>query len=79
MSTNTPNTIDLYLMENRSIMAKVNGYPIGNQNGYLIIAGEENATQFKIASIPDIYSGYTLSVEMVNKPRCGNRGKGNRR
>ena len=38
MSTNTPNTIDLYLMENRSIMAKVNGYPIGNQNGYLIIA-----------------------------------------
>lgn len=71
MSTNTPNTIDLYLMENRSIMAKVNGYPIGNQNGYLIIAGEENATQFKIASIPDIYSGYTLSVEMVNSRGAG--------
>lgn len=71
MSTNTPNTIDLYLMENRSIMAKVNGYPIGNQNGYLIIAGEENATQFKITSIPDIYSGYTLSVEMVNSRGAG--------
>lgn len=71
MSTNTPNTIDLYLMENRSIMAKVNGYPIGNQNGYLIIAGEENATQFKIASIPDIYSGYMLSVEMVNSRGAG--------
>lgn len=65
------NVIDLYLLESRSIVAKVNGYPIDNQNGYKIIAGEENATQFKIASVPEKYEYYTLTVEMVNSRGYG--------
>ena len=71
MQTIEVNVIDLYLLENRSITAKVNGYPIDNQNGYKIIAGEENATQFKIASIPEKYEYYTLTVEMVNSRGYG--------
>lgn len=71
MQTIEVNVIDLYLLENRSITAKVNGHPIDNQNGYKIIAGEENATQFKIASIPEKYEHYTLTVEMVNSRGYG--------
>lgn len=67
------NEIELYLLESRGIVAKMNGSELGAQNGYRIIAGEENATQFRIASVPAKYEDYTWTVEMLNSQGYGIR------
>lgn len=61
-----PNTIELNLLENKSIVATMQGYPLANENSYKIIAGEENSTKFIIKSIPNQYANARLTVEMVN-------------
>lgn len=58
--------IQLYLLENKSVQAKVNGYPYSYEGGYNIVAGDRNVTEFEIASIPPQYTNYTLSLEMTN-------------
>lgn len=59
-------TIQLYLLENKSIQAKVNGYPYTYEGGYNIVAGDKNVTEFEIASIPPQYMGWSISLEMTN-------------
>lgn len=66
-----PNIIELNLLENRSIVAKMQGIPLANENSYKIIAGEENATIFSIKSMPVQYENARLTVEMVNAKGCG--------
>lgn len=66
-----PNIIELNLLENKSIVATMQGYPLGNENSYKIIAGEENATKFIIKSIPNQYANARLTVEMVNSQGLG--------
>lgn len=59
-------TINLSLLENRNIIAQIDGIPLAQENSYKIIAGETNATKFKIVSKPEPYADYTYTVEMVN-------------
>lgn len=66
-----PNTINLRLLENKNIVAELNGMPLGNANSYKITAGEENSTKFKIASKPQQYANATYTVEMVNSQGYG--------
>lgn len=66
-----PNIIELNLLENKSIVATMQGYTLGNENSYKIIAGEENATQFIIRSIPTQYENARITVEMVNSKGYG--------
>ena len=66
-----PNIIELNLLENKSIVATMQGYPLANENSYKIIAGEENATKFIIKSIPNQYANARLTVEMVNSQGLG--------
>ena len=47
------------------------GYPLGNENSYKIIAGEENATQFILKSLPAYKDAVELTVEMVNSQGLG--------
>lgn len=61
-----PNTIELKLLENKSIVAQMQGIPLAYENSYKIIAGEENSTIFEITSVPNQYVTYQLTVEMVN-------------
>lgn len=66
-----PNTIELNLLENKSIVATMQGIPLANENSYKIIAGEENSTKFIIKSIPNQYANARLTVEMVNAKGYG--------
>lgn len=66
-----PNIIELNLLENKSIVATMQGYPLANENSYKIIAGEENATTFTIKSLPIEYNTARLTVEMVNSKGYG--------
>lgn len=66
-----PNTINLRLLENKNIIAELNGIPLANENSYKIIAGEENATIFRIASKPNQYTNARYTVEMVNSQGYG--------
>ena len=66
-----PNIIELNLLQNKSIVATMQGYPLANENSYKIIAGEENATKFIIKSIPNQYANAKLTVEMVNSQGLG--------
>ena len=66
-----PNIIELNLLNNKSIVATMQGYPLANENSYKIIAGEENATKFIINSIPNQYANARLTVEMVNSQGLG--------
>lgn len=66
-----PNIINLRLLENKNIIAELNGIPLAQENSYKIIAGEENATQFKIASKPSQYIEARYTVEMVNAQGFG--------
>lgn len=66
-----PNIIELNLLENRSIVAKMQGIPLANENSYKIIAGEENATIFKVVSIPNQYADKSFTIEMVNAKGYG--------
>ena len=66
-----PNIIELNLLQNKSIVATMQGYPLANENSYKIIAGEENATKFIIKSIPNQYANARLTVEMVNSQGLG--------
>lgn len=61
-----PNTIQLKLLENKTIVPYVNGYPYSYEGGYRIIAGEENATEFEISSVPKQYENATFSVRLIN-------------
>lgn len=61
-----PNTINLRLLENRNIISEHNGIMMDNANAYKIIAGEDNATEFKIISKPSQYQSATYTVKMVN-------------
>ena len=66
-----PNIIELNLLENKSIVATMQGYPLGNENSYKIIAGEKNATIFKVVSIPNQYADKSFTIEMVNAKGYG--------
>lgn len=66
-----PNIIELNLLENKSIVATMQGYHLGNENSYKIIAGEENATIFKVVSMPYQYAGKSFTIEMVNAKGYG--------
>ena len=66
-----PNTINLRLLDNKNIIAEMNGISLGQENSYKIIAGEENATIFKIVSKPTKYTNATYTVEMVNSQGYG--------
>ena len=66
-----PNIIELNLLENKTIVATMQGIPLANENSYKIVAGEENATSFIIKSIPAKYENATLTVEMVNSQGYG--------
>lgn len=66
-----PNIIELNLLENKSIVATMQGYHLGNENSYKIIAGEENATIFKVVSMPYQYADKSFTIEMVNAKGYG--------
>lgn len=66
-----PNTINLRLLDNKNIVAELNGIPLAQENSYKIIAGEENATIFKIISKPNQYKSAQYTVEMVNSQGYG--------
>ena len=66
-----PNTINLRLLDNKNIIAEMNGIPLAQENSYKIIAGEENATVFKIVSKPNQYVNARYTVEMVNSQGYG--------
>lgn len=59
-------TIQLYLMENRSIKAEFNNRPYAYEGGINIVAGEINATQFEIKSVPARLKDATITLEMYN-------------
>lgn len=60
------NTIQLKLLENKTIIAYWNNQAITYEGGYRIVAGEENATIFEISSVPKQYEHAYISIEMVN-------------
>lgn len=60
------NTIQLNLLDNKTIAAYVNGYSYAYEGGYRIIAGEQNATRFEIVSVPQQYRDATFSIEAIN-------------
>lgn len=66
MSTNGKTTVQLYLLENKSIQATINGYPYSYEGGYNIVAGDKNSTEFEISGIPKQYEDFTFSLEMTN-------------
>lgn len=59
-------TIQLFLLENKSIQAKVGGYPYSYEGGYNIVAGDQNATEFAIVSVPSQYADFDISLAMKN-------------
>lgn len=61
-----PNTIQLKLLENKTVIAEINGKNYAYEGGYRLVAGETNATQFEIVSIPQQYKDFTITVEMQN-------------
>lgn len=63
-----PDTIQIYLMDNRSVQAKFNGRPTSYEGGINIVEGESNATQFEIVSIPArlASSHYSISIKLTN-------------
>lgn len=63
------NTIQLNLLDNKTIAAYVNGYSYAYEGGYHIIAGEQNATRFEIVSVPQQYKDATFSIEAINARR----------
>lgn len=60
------NTIQLKLLANKRIECYVNGYPYSYEGGYRIVAGEKNATIFKIISVPLQYQNASYSVTLKN-------------
>lgn len=60
------NTIKLFLLENKSVQTKINDYPFSYEGAYNIVAGDENATEFEIASVPNAYKNFTITVAMTN-------------
>lgn len=64
-------TINLFLLENRKIKAEMDNIPLANDNSYMIIAGEENATDFAILSKPPQLEFAEFTVEMVNSQGYG--------
>lgn len=65
------NTIELNLLDNKYVVAKMQGIPLANENSYRIIAGEENATKFEIVSKPTQYASARYTVEMINSNGYG--------
>lgn len=63
------NTIQLKLLENKLIAAYVNGYDYTYEGGYNIVAGEVNATEFEISSVPDQYKEATFYLELKNSKK----------
>lgn len=61
-----PNTINLRLLDNKQIKVEMQGIALAAENGYRIIAGEENTTQFTIASTPTQYTDYNYYVFCIN-------------
>lgn len=61
-----PNTIKLKLLENKTIVAEVNGKNYAYEGGYRIVAGEENATEFEIVSVPAQYKEADISLTLTN-------------
>ena len=60
------NTIQLKLLDNKRIDTYWNGYPTSYEGGYRIVAGEENATVFEIASKPKQYENAVYSLTLTN-------------
>ena len=60
------NTIQLKLLENKTIVAEVNGRNYSYEGGYRIVAGEKGATTFEIVSIPNQYKNFDISIVMTN-------------
>lgn len=64
-------TININLLENRYANSTLNDYTLStDSNAYNIVAGEQNATKFKIIK-SSAYDGYNFYVEMVNSQRKG--------
>lgn len=61
-----PNIIQLHLLNNKTIVPKINGQPYAIEGGYRIIAGEVNATVFEIASVPAQYQNAVYSICLTN-------------
>ncbi len=59
-------TIQLYLLESKLIRAEVGGYPYAYEGGYNIVAGDQNATEFEVVSVPTQYKDFLVSVNMTN-------------
>ena len=60
------NTIQLKLLDTKRVECYINGYPYAYEGGYRIVAGEENATKFKISSVPTQYENATFSILLKN-------------
>lgn len=61
-----PYTINLHLLDNKQIKVDMGGIPLGNENSYRIYQGEENATQFTIASKPTKYENADYYIIFIN-------------
>lgn len=59
-------TIQLKLLENKTVIAEINGKSYAYEGGYRLVAGEKGATQFEIVSIPKQYDTFKIEVEMTN-------------
>lgn len=59
-------TIQLKLLENKTVIAEINGRNYAYEGGYRLVAGEKGATQFEIVSIPKQYDDFVIKVEMTN-------------
>ena len=60
-----PNIIALNLLQNKSIVATMQGIPLANENSYKIIAGEENVCK-KFSSPAHLISIFQTIYNNVN-------------
>lgn len=64
--------IELKLSDNKAVTAMVDNYPAAYEGGYRVIAGEQNATKFRLV-YGEKYADYAFSVDMVNSFGYGMR------
>ena len=60
------NTIQLKLLENKTIVAEINGKNYAYEGGYRIVAGSKSDTYFEIVSIPNQYQNFEIVITMTN-------------
>lgn len=59
-------TIQLKLLDNKTVIAEINGRNYAYEGGYRLVAGENGATKFEIVSIPKQYENFEIKVVMTN-------------